>query len=519
MCGSDLTQVPSSAADAMAMVKAGLAWLARSDAGSLPGAVQADCLRGLEQAEAMTVAARSAVLATFSAQGGFEDDGHGSARAWLKWRTRVTAGAAAGAVGWMRRLAAHPAVAEALAAADLSASWARHVCEWSDRLPEAHRGDADAILVAAAAGGAELGDLAALAEEMRRRTAGPDGDGGDDGFGDRSLRLATTFGGAGRLEGDLTPQCAAALQAVLDALGKKAGPEDIRSRRQRDHDALEEACRRLIASGCLPERAGQPTQIMLHMGLDQLRGLDGAPAVEAGWTAGQGCGAPAPPGADCDAGIVPVVTGRLDPAILDTLAATLLRGPAPDRDDHPGHDHPAPDHPAPDHPGHDDPARDDPGGREESAAERRERLGRAVRLLIVRHAADLLSGPGGLAAHLRTGLVGPLAASVPLPLDIGAVTDTIPVHLRRAVTARDRRCRFPGCDQPPAACQPHHIIPRSEAGPTSLANLILMCSFHHLIAVHRWGWGITLHPDGTLTATSPDDHTTLHDHGPPAHPA
>ncbi|HBW17746.1 MAG TPA: hypothetical protein DEH11_01350, partial [Actinobacteria bacterium] len=332
MCGSDLTQVPSSAADAMAMVKAGLAWLARSDAGSLPGAVQADCLRGLEQAEAMTVAARSAVLATFSAQGGFEDDGHGSARAWLKWRTRVTAGAAAGAVGWMRRLAAHPAVAEALAAADLSASWARHVCEWSDRLPEAHRGDADAILVAAAAGGAELGDLAALAEEMRRRTAGPDGDGGDDGFGDRSLRLATTFGGAGRLEGDLTPQCAAALQAVLDALGKKAGPEDIRSRRQRDHDALEEACRRLIASGCLPERAGQPTQIMLHMGLDQLRGLDGAPAAEAGWTAGQGCGAPAPPGADWDAGIVPVVTGRLDPAILDTLAATLLRGPAPDRD-------------------------------------------------------------------------------------------------------------------------------------------------------------------------------------------
>ena len=130
-----------------------------------------------------------------------------------------------------------------------------------------------------------------------------------------------------------------------------------------------------------------------------------------------------------------------------------------------------------------------------------------------------MSGPGGLAAYLRTGLADRLTGSVPLPLDIGAVTDTIPVHLRRAVTSRDRRCRFPGCDQPPAACQPHHITPRCEGGPTSLANLILMCSFHHLIAVHRWGWGITLHPDGTLTATSPDDHTTLHDHGPPAHPA
>jgi hypothetical protein len=45
----------------------------------------------------------------------------------------------------------------------------------------------------------------------------------------------------------------------------------------------------------------------------------------------------------------------------------------------------------------------------------------------------------------------------------------------------------------------------------------LLCSFHHLIAVHRWGWGIVLHPDGTLTATSPDRTRTLHDHGPPNH--
>jgi hypothetical protein len=36
--------------------------------------------------------------------------------------------------------------------------------------------------------------------------------------------------------------------AVLEALGKRAGPEDLRSKWQRDHDALEEACLRLIAS-------------------------------------------------------------------------------------------------------------------------------------------------------------------------------------------------------------------------------------------------------------------------------
>jgi predicted restriction endonuclease len=87
------------------------------------------------------------------------------------------------------------------------------------------------------------------------------------------------------------------------------------------------------------------------------------------------------------------------------------------------------------------------------------------------------------------------------------------------VIARDRHCRFPGCEQPPAACQPHHIIPRSEGGPTALGNLLLLCSFHHLIAVHRWGWQITLHPDATVAVTSPDRSRVLHSHGPPSRAA
>ena len=99
-----------------------------------------------------------------------------------------------------------------------------------------------------------------------------------------------------------------------------------------------------------------------------------------------------------------------------------------------------------------------------------------------------------------------------LPLDTGAATEQIPPHLRRAVMKRDRRCAFPGCDQPPAACQVHHVIPRSKGGPTRLDNLMLLCSFHHLIAVHRWGWTITLHGDGTVTARSPDGTKTLNSH-------
>ena len=209
----------------------------------------------LERAGAKHTAARASVLAAFTAQGGFEADGQRCARAWLKWQTQVTGGAAAGAVGWAKRLAAHPAVRRALAAGAVSASWAREICGWSDLLPAGQREAADEILLAAAEGGAALADLAALAREMRRRCAAPDQDTGD-GFEDRSLDLGVTFGGAGRVNGDLTPECTAALSAVLEALGKKAGPEDARTAAQRRHDALEEACRRLVAAGGLPDRAG-----------------------------------------------------------------------------------------------------------------------------------------------------------------------------------------------------------------------------------------------------------------------
>ena len=99
------------------------------------------------------------------------------------------------------------------------------------------------------------------------------------GSRDRRVQLDVHFRGAGKLDGDLTPECTAAVAALFGSLGKKAGPEDTRTEGQRNHDALEEAARRLIAGG-LPDTAGQPTQVQLHVTLDQLRDLPGAAAAE-----------------------------------------------------------------------------------------------------------------------------------------------------------------------------------------------------------------------------------------------
>jgi len=100
-------------------------------------------------------------------------------------------------------------------------------------------------------------------------------------------------------------------------------------------------------------------------------------------------------------------------------------------------------------------------------------------------------------------------------LDLGKPTEVVPPHLRRAVIIRDRHCAAPGCDQRPAACHVHHIRPRAMGGVTCLSNLILLCFFHHEIAVHRWGWTITLNPDGTTTMTSPGGTRVYHSHAPP----
>ena len=475
-----------SVGEAMSMVLTGLRRLADADMSDVPMSVRADCLRQLEQAKSVQTVAQASILLAFDRDRGYEEDGQGSSRTWLTWQTGVTRQDASVSIGWMRRLREHPLIAEALKSGEISASLARWMCQQSDRVPRDRRQEADQVLLDGAAAGLSLADLAGLIEEILARLAEPDSD-GDDGFDDRAVWLARSMG-AGRLTGDLTPQCAEALQAVLDALGKKMGPEDDRTLAQRHHDALAEACRRLVASGCLPDRAGQPTQIQLHLSLDELlRRLDEPPASAAeppgrpvspvpGWPM-------AAPGDECDAAFVPIVTGCLDPDLLDKLI-----------DQH-------------------GVSLDQHGV---SLDQHRVSLDQhGLRDLIVANAGALFSGPRGLASWLRRRELCGVAGSISLPLDTGSSTDNIPAHLRRAVILRDRYCAAPGCDQPPAACQVHHIRPRKLGGLTKLSNLLLLCAFHHLIVIHRWGWSISLNADGTTIMRNPDGTKVFHSHSPP----
>jgi hypothetical protein len=275
------TPAPASADQASDMVLAGLGYLAAMDPTVLAAAAQARCLQALEQGDAISTAARARILAAFTAGQGYSDDADYSPTSWLIHRTRITKGAARGHLGWARRAVTHPQVVAVLAEETtlaegtmLTESMARLICGWTDKLPAGCRDTADGILVTAARAGAREEDLAGLAAEIYARSLPEDEDDPEPHFEDRKLTIETTFAGAGVIAGDLTPECAAVVTAVLEALSAPAGAEDTRTREQRYHDALEDAMRRLVASGLLPERAGQPVRVWAHVSLAELRALD-----------------------------------------------------------------------------------------------------------------------------------------------------------------------------------------------------------------------------------------------------
>ncbi len=75
--------------------------------------------------------------------------------------------------------------------------------------------------------------------------------------------------------------------------------------------------------------------------------------------------------------------------------------------------------------------------------------------------------------------------------DVNRKTRSIPTAIRRAVTARDRQCRFPGCTS--RRCDAHHVEHWADGGRTSADNLVLLCRRHHR-AVHEGGFGIGTEP-------------------------
>jgi len=68
--------------------------------------------------------------------------------------------------------------------------------------------------------------------------------------------------------------------------------------------------------------------------------------------------------------------------------------------------------------------------------------------------------------------------------------------MRRALRARDKGCRFPGCTNT-RFVDGHHIRHWADGGETSLDNLVLLCRHHHHL-VHEGGFACEKSADGKV---------------------
>jgi hypothetical protein len=513
---------PGNAAEALRTAVACLDYLIPV-APELPAAACGEALTALGEVRSKLAAAHAVVLRRFDALDGHDADGYGSSSAWLAAMTKMTRKDAKAAVRRMRTLSERPHLADALARLDVSDSWAGEIAGWLRKLPEELRDGTEKILADAAAAGASLEDLATITAHALRQWQADHPDEDDDGFPDRYLQVGTTFGGAGVIRGDLTPECAAAVTAVLEALGKKAGPEDDRTEKQRFHDALQLACELLLRAKLVPDRAGADTKVVAHISLRDLRAMPGASGLEDAWIravlgeSGYLTG-PDAEAAACDAMIVPVVAGAMDATVLDQMIDLVLGAF-----------------------GHHDPLReahrDQIGrlGKEAKSAfaassptaaaafsdgwpgpgQISPQAWQALRWALARLAVDLVSGPAGIASILRRGLLEHPWDTPSLPLDVG-YSDSIPAAIRQAVLWRDRyQCAWPRCGRPAAWCDVHHIEHKRNGGKTSVKTCVTLCQFHHDTCIHRQGWRIVLNPDGTTSAYGPDGQVQHSDSRPP----
>ncbi|MEN8375853.1 MAG: HNH endonuclease signature motif containing protein, partial [Gemmatimonadota bacterium] len=85
-------------------------------------------------------------------------------------------------------------------------------------------------------------------------------------------------------------------------------------------------------------------------------------------------------------------------------------------------------------------------------------------------------------------------------LGAGRRTRTIAPALRRALEARDRGCRFPGCAS--RFTDGHHVVHWADGGETSLRNLLLLCRRHHR-AVHEGRVRVCLGKEGAVAFFTP----------------
>ncbi len=389
-----------------------------------------------------------------------ENDAVRTSRHWLQLYGHLSQGAATGMLARARVLRRLPAVAAAFRAGRISAEHVAKIAELAEHVGVERLRDFDEILaeLAAQAGPAEV------AKACQRIHAHLDPDGPEPDPDDELRRRELTFSRSGSMllvRGKFDPEGGAALMAAVEAMTKPPTPGDERSAAQRRADAAVDLARAALASDILPSVNGARPHI----------GLLVTPAMLLAGTAATATTATAATAADTDTdttlnAVSPAGFAGVEPSTKDHDDDPLTKAGVP----------PLPDRPWLTWVG-------------EVTPELAQRL--ACDSIVWRTILDPATG---------------------LPLDVGRKHRIVPPWIRRALHARDRTCRWPGCETPADWTDAHHEIPWYAGGSTTVDQLISLCRYHHGL-VHEGRWRLRHdHATGEVHVTRPDG--TPYEFGP-----
>ena len=474
--------VSSRLAAAVAAARDAVAELAElASSGAARGEVDGDALAALvadvHAVGRMVDAAGLALVGDLDARGWAGVSGAGTTAAFLRSTLLVTPRAAAATVRLARALQrGHAATRAALAGAEVGVEHARVLTDTLDALPATVDAATRAEAETALAGAARVLDPAQLAVLGRHLSAllDPAGLTGslERAHAARRLTLSTTLDGVLHINGHTDAVTGATLLTALDPLAAPApaadGTTDPRTPDQRRADALITLAQ--LALDHPAGRAGDPA---------------GGPANPEGTgAAGAEPGAaPAPhPANPSPEALPPARTALGRPHLLLTVDVTALTG-APAGPGAPAsairavaeaaYGRPLPPAPPCEQP---PPGEPPPPGEQPAAGEPPPGMPPPVGTLT-------WAGPLPPADARRLACDAAVTAVITAGrrvLDVGRTRRYVTPDLLRALIVRDGGgCAFPTCTRPWTWCHAHHIRHWSDGGPTSLDNLVLLCSAHH----------------------------------------
>ncbi len=358
------------------------------------------------------------VSVSFDTRGLAEHDGFRTARSWLIAFGRMSQGAASGWLSRGRLLAQLPALSAAAHAGAVSAEQIRTVGDLVGQVGIDAVAPLDEVLagVASAAGPGEV----AQACHRIRAHVDPDGPDPDPHAGERRALSISRYGSLFCVSGRLDAEGGATLLTALDTLMSTPSADDPRTAVQRRADALVELARQTLQRGTLPTAGGVRPQLGLLITPEALLGLRNATATSPATGAFASHGRAA-------------ADGTADPPPPGRPPDALQRAGVPMAPELPW-----------------------------SAWADRLPASVAQRIACDCEVWRVVLDPG-------TGL----------PLEVGRTHRIVPSWMRKALTARDRGCRWPGCTAPPSWCEVHHLLAWYLGGPTDVDNGALLCRHHH----------------------------------------